>query len=158
MSTIHLAPLLAEAERRVLVNALRSHPSWTLGELVDYICGGGELSGQLRELRLEELVRADAVVVVGARPRVHGKGLVQERLTAAREATGEFFDGFVREVLDEAASDPELDGGWVDAAFLRARVGGPRWKLQASITRLIDTGEVERKGKTSSTRYRRSRS
>lgn len=39
------------------------------------------------------------------------------------------------------------------AAYLRARVGGPRWKLQASLRRLVNAGLVERSGSTSATRY-----
>jgi hypothetical protein len=42
----------------------------------------------------------------------------------------------------------------VSAGYLRARVGGPRWKLQGSLRRLVDAGKIDRKGVTSSTRYR----
>lgn len=153
MSTTLLDPLVAETEHHVLVCALREHPSWTLGELVDYVVQGGERAQTLRAVRLEELIGREGVVVVGR--RAHNKGLVQERLEAAQQATGELFDEFVREVLDEAMSDPDVDQGWIDARFLRDQVGGPRWKLQASLTRLVNAGQVERKGRTTSTRYRR---
>ncbi|WP_232296463.1 hypothetical protein [Plesiocystis pacifica] len=153
VSALGLDPLVAETERHVLICALRQHPSWTLGELLDYLAQGGERAETLRAVRLEELISQEGVVVAGI--RAHNKGLVQERLEAARQATGELFDDFVREVLDEAMSDPEVEHGWIDGRFLRDQVGGPRWKLQASLTRLVDAGQVERKGKTSSTRYRR---
>ncbi|EDM78361.1 hypothetical protein PPSIR1_05916 [Plesiocystis pacifica SIR-1] len=156
MSTTLLDPLVAETERHVLVCALRKHPSWTLGELVDYVVQGGERAQTLRAVRLEELIGGEQEVVVVGR-RAHSKGLVLERLEAARQATGELFDEFVREVLDEAMSDPDVDQGWIDGRFLRNQVGGPRWKLQASLTRLVNAGQVERKGRTNSTRYRRRR-
>jgi hypothetical protein len=53
----------------------------------------------------------------------------------------------VFEVLYEARGD-------VGAGYLRARVGGPRWKLQDSLGRLIAAGKVIKIGSTSATRYR----
>lgn len=71
----------------------------------------------------------------------------QARLTRASESTGADFDAEVLEVLREAGHE-------VAAAYLRERVGGPRWKLQASLGRLVKARLVERRGTTSSTRYR----
>ncbi len=41
----------------------------------------------------------------------------------------------------------------VSPAYVRERVGGPRWRRQAAILRLIDTGRITRTGRTSGTRY-----
>jgi hypothetical protein len=69
-----------------------------------------------------------------------------ERLALAVRCQGECFDKIVYEVLIEA-------GKAVGAAYLRARVGGPRWKLQSSLRRLAGAGMVERRGATSDARY-----
>jgi hypothetical protein len=75
----------------------------------------------------------------------------RQRLRAAEQLRGEDFDECVRATIDEAGSSR------VRAAYLRARVGGPRWKLQASLRRLVDAGVLERSGSTNATRYRRAK-
>ncbi len=41
----------------------------------------------------------------------------------------------------------------VSPAYVRERVGGPRWKRQAAILRLVEAGQIVRTGVTSGTRY-----
>lgn len=69
------------------------------------------------------------------------------RLEHALALSGAAFDAEVLAVLREA-------GDAVAAGYLSARVGGPRWKLQASLGRLVRAGLVTRRGATSDTRYR----
>jgi hypothetical protein len=80
-------------------------------------------------------------------PSDGGPVVDKRRLALAQTARGEEFDSWVLEVIGEA-------GMRVSAGYLRRRVGGPRWKLQAALGRLVDAGHVERTGVTSSTRYR----
>ena len=65
----------------------------------------------------------------------------------ARRATGDTFDEMVLEVLTELWPKP------VAAFEVRARLGGPRWKLQASLGRLVAARRAFRRGKTSGVRY-----
>ncbi|EDM77771.1 hypothetical protein PPSIR1_38354 [Plesiocystis pacifica SIR-1] len=163
MATHHLAPILApfleQAERRAVVQALRAHPSWTLGQLLEHIEAEGRYATVLRDLRLGEFVLADPVVVIRRRPpeRHPVNHANAERLEAAMVAAGSEFDTFVREVLEEARAGVHAEhsrDGWVDSALLRSFVGGPRWKLQASLARLTEADVIERVGRTNSTRYR----
>lgn len=144
MSASHLEPLLRDAERRAVARVLRSHPEWTLGEVVAYIDNGGHRSAALRSLPLRELLeRPDGEI----ESEDDGPPIDAALLARATRATGAEFDDFVRHVLTEAPHP-------VGAAYLRARVGDPRWKLQGSVRRLIKNGIVERSGITSATRYR----
>ncbi|EDM79582.1 hypothetical protein PPSIR1_21179 [Plesiocystis pacifica SIR-1] len=138
-------PLLEQAQRRAIVAVLRGHPRWTLGDLLEHIERSGPRASALRGLRLEELQ--------GCRARSIPRSVDDlRRLEQARHVAGAEFDELVRAVLLEArAVSP---GGWVSAGHVRERVGGPRWKLLGSFTRLVEAGLAERKGKTSSTRYR----
>ncbi|WP_146662087.1 hypothetical protein [Enhygromyxa salina] len=79
-------------------------------------------------------------------PADGGPPIQRGRLERASRASGEEFDACVVEVLGEAPRR-------VGAAYLRARLGGPRWKLLGSLRRLIAAGVVERTGVTSGTRY-----
>lgn len=65
----------------------------------------------------------------------------------ASAESGQSFDAYVLSVLRQ--SYPKL----VDASYLRARLGGPRWKLQHSLNRLAKAQLVLRIGRTSDTRY-----
>ena len=76
-----------------------------------------------------------------------GPPIDRKRRAEAKKLTGEKFDACVLAVLGQAKGTP------VGAAYLSARVGGPRWKLQASLRRLVDAKLVERSGTTSATRY-----
>ena len=72
---------------------------------------------------------------------------VATRRMLAERLHGRDFDELVLDALETA---------WpakVAASELRAHVGGPRWKLQASTERLVRRGLVARVGKTSDTRY-----
>ena len=43
---------------------------------------------------------------------------------------------------------------WLSSGFFARNMGLPRWTAQAELARLADAGVLERKGKTSGTRYR----
>ena len=70
-----------------------------------------------------------------------------ERLARSTRLQGVEFDRVVLEIVTEA-------GQWVPSGYIRARAGGPRWKVQAALGRLVDVEELERRGTTSATRYR----
>ena len=119
-------------DRATLILAFRSHPEWTLAQLLEL--DGTEAGSWLERVRVGDLwTKADRIDLDG--------------LARAMRLRGPEFDACVLMVIREAP-------GIVGAAYLRNRVGGPRWKLQASLGRLADAGEVERSGTTSATRYR----
>ncbi|MFO7561585.1 MAG: hypothetical protein R6X02_02980 [Enhygromyxa sp.] len=145
MST-KLEPLLREAERRAVVTVLRDHPEWTLGHVFCHLEQSGPRAPLLRELTFGELLadpRLDQTVAAAN----GGPPIDRRRRAEAEQRFGEQFDECVRAVLEEAAGTP------VGAAYLRERVGGPRWKLQSSLRRLVAAGLVRRSGTTSATRY-----
>lgn len=130
-----------ELNKRTLIRVLHRMRSRSLGELADFICHAGKDGARLGALTIDELWSAaddldDADTIDGV------------RLARARRLTGPAYDAIVLEVLREA------EGEWVAPSFLEARAGGPRWKRQKSIKRLIEAGKVERTGTTSSTKYR----
>lgn len=144
MSSSHLEPLLRAAERRAVLMVLRSHPEWTLEHLATLLAHDGARTPVLRKLTLGELLDDP-----GPAPTTDGGPAIDyPRLQAAKQLGGRQFDELVHEVIAEA------NGRAVAAAYLRARVGGPRWKLQGSLRRLIAAGRVQRSGTTSTTRYR----
>ena len=147
MPTHHLEPLMQQAERRAVVTVLRAHPEWTLGHLFGHLEQGGARANLLRNLTFGELL-ADPGPATNGLPPDGGPPINRVRLAAARRAAGAEFDEHVQSVLAEAG------GRAVAAAYLRARVGGPRWKLQDSFRRLTAAGAIERSGTTSGTRYR----
>lgn len=104
-------------------------------------------AGLLHQLTLGELL-PDAQPASLPPPPGGGPPIDLDRLDGARQATGADFDAHVLAVLVEAR------GCAVAASYLRARVGGPRWKLQDSCNRLVQAGVVARRGTTSATRYR----
>jgi hypothetical protein len=147
MPAIALEPVLHEAERRAVLMVLRSHPEWTLEHLADLLSHSGPRTSLLRALTLGELLtdpRIDTLVMEAD----GGPPIDPKLLETAKRLTGAEFDECVRGVIVQA------HGQFVGAAYLRARVGGPRWKLQWSLRRLVQAGVVERRGTTSSTRYR----
>src|SRR5690606_17821402 len=120
MATNNLEPLLREAERRAVLAVLRGHPEWTLGHVFSHLEQNGPRAPLLRDLTLGELLedpRLDQVT----RATDGGPPVDRKRRAEAKRLTGERFDECVRAVLDEAK------GASVGAAYLRARVGGPRW-------------------------------
>lgn len=146
MSTTHLEPLLKYAERRAVLLVLHRHPEWTLGHVLRELEQSGPRAAVLGDLTLGELFAAPDDLDQITLPKDGGPPVEHEHLQAAARLSGANFDECVREVI-AAASTP------VAAAYLRARVGGPRWKLQASLRRLVDAGAIKRSGTTSSTRY-----
>jgi len=120
---------------------LRAHPAATLGDLVDLPGSAGLV---LRSLTLAELLAL-------------GSDEQAERLEAASKLHGCDFDELVlRELADHEQRMAEA-GVRFNLGMSRAqmidRVGGPRWKLQASMRRLEGAGKVTRSGVTSGTRY-----
>lgn len=138
-----LETLLNKAERRALVAVLRSRPEMTLDKLQD--CFTGRYGATLRTITVRELLEAETELEL---PDDGGPAIDRGALEQAKRLTGEAFDICVMRVLDAAG------GRAVSASYLRARVGGPRWKLQGSLKRLVEKHKVERRGVTSSTRYR----
>lgn len=130
-----------ELEKRTLVRVLQRNRSWSLGQLATFICRGGKAGARLGALTIGDLwSAADAIDDTDAVDGV--------RLARARRLKGPDYDAIVLEVLREA------EGEWVAPSFVEDRAGGPRWKRQNSLNRLIEAGKVERTGKTSSTNYR----
>lgn len=135
---------MREAGRKAAIKVVRGHPEWTLAELSGQIETGGSVAKILGSVTIHELISPDGAAVVV--PDDGGPPILQGRLERARRAMGAEFDDFVRAVLVEAHAP-------VAASYLRARVGGPRWKLQDSLRRLVDAELVARSGVTSGTRY-----
>ena len=134
----------SKAGRRAVIMVIRAHPEWTLPQLFQYLTSQGTHAGLLGSLTIQELVAgADEPVELG---RDGGLPIRRARLEQAPRLQGAAFDTCVREVLMEAF-------GPVAASYLRARVGGPPWKLNKSLRRLVAAGVVERTGVTSATVY-----
>jgi hypothetical protein len=127
-----MARTVPNPSRDTLVSVLRSHPDWTLAQLIEL---AGTKSGKLlHRVRIRDLWNA----------------VDPEWLTLAQRLRGPEFDACVLAVIRQARSS-------VNAGYLRLRVGGPRWKLQSSLVRLAEAGEIERRGVTADTRYRLAR-
>jgi hypothetical protein len=145
MATLLLEPIMREAERLAVIRVIRSHPEWTLLELHKYVESHGPGAQMLGSLTVHELCVDDERHGVELPPD-GGPPIQRARLELAMRATGDRFDRCVRDVLGNACRP-------VGAAYLRARLGGPRWKLLNSIRRLTDAGIVVRTGATSATLY-----
>ena len=137
-----LETILNEAERRALVAVLRAKPELTLEDLQD--CFTGRHGATLRTITVRELLDARVELEL---PEDGGPPIDRGALEQAKRVNGTEYDAYVLRAVCSAGGRP------VSASYLRARVGGPRWKLQGSLRRLVDAGEVERSGVTSSTRY-----
>jgi hypothetical protein len=124
--------ILREAERLALVIVLREHPEWSLADLLERMQVNDSRAAALRQLTVRELTIDPKIARV--------------RLVRARRASGPAFDELVYRVIIEA-------GRRVDASHLRAHLGGPRWKLQASLGRLTAARRITRSGATSNSRY-----
>jgi hypothetical protein len=127
--------ILSETERLALVITIREHPEWLLADLLDRVDAKDHHADLLRQLTVQELMSDPGVELAGV------------RLARARRATGDAFDQLALAVLIELWPKP------VAASELRARVGGPRWKLQASLGRLVAAKRAVRTGNTSGARY-----
>ena len=138
-----LEAVLNQAERRALVAVIRSRPDLTLDKLQD--CFGGRYGATLQTITIRELVETKIDVEL---PQDGGPAIDRGALERAKRLVGEEFDACVFQAIWSAG------GRAVSASYLRVRVGGPRWKLLGSLRRLVEAGQVERTGVTSSTRYR----
>jgi hypothetical protein len=121
---------VSELPRLAVARTLRAHPEWSLANVFGVIERGGPRADALGKLTIAELLDND-----------------RARRSRAMGLQGPQFDQLVFEVLREA-------GGDVASSYLRARLGGPRWKMQDSLGRLVGAGRVVRRGATSATRYR----
>ncbi|NVB40453.1 hypothetical protein G6O69_21615 [Pseudenhygromyxa sp. WMMC2535] len=137
----HIETILDGARRQALVSVIRSRPELTLDKLQD--CFRGPHGPTLRSITVGELLQATGELAL---PKDGGPPIDPVALEEAKRLKGEAFDRRVLEAILGAH-------GEVSASYLRARVGGPRWKLQASLRRLVDDGHISRRGVTSSTRY-----
>ena len=138
----HVEELLREAERRALIRVIRGHREWTLEHLFSHL--EGVRGAAMGTLSITELCNDDLTAITI--PTDGGPPIDQARRNLAMRQRGEGFFAQLREVLDRAP-------GSVNAAYLRARLGGPRWKLQSAMRKLEAQGEVQRTGVTSDTRY-----
>ena len=137
--------------RCAVVQVIRSHPEWSLGQIFDQLTRKDARSEALRSVTIGELLapardqtaerRHEPAGVQGTEPQID-----MVRLRRASNLFGERFDAIVLEAIGEA-------GHPVAASYMRARVGGPRWKLQASFRRLAAKGAIQRRGNTSDVRY-----
>lgn len=112
MLGVDATDIARETERLALVIVLREHPEWSLADLLERMEADDPRSTTLRRLTVRELMTDPGI------PRV--------RLVQARRASGHAFDELVCRVIVEV-------GRRVGASHL----GGPRWKLQASLARLV---------------------
>lgn len=135
-----LLSLQLEIQRRAIIEVVRRHPEWRLGDLDDVMESGTDRAKVLRGITVDEL-RATLEPVSLELP------IKSERLARARALSGSDYDAVVFEIVDEA-------GDWVSSSYVKARSGGPRWKLQKSLGRLVDAGRLKREGITSATVYR----
>lgn len=127
--------ILQETERLALVIAIREHPEWSLADLLDRVDAEDGRADVLRRLTVHELMHDPGVETACV------------RLVRARRSTGVAFDNFVLDVLTER---------WprsVAPFELRAQLGGPRWKRQAALGRLVAAGKATRTGSTCDARY-----
>lgn len=140
MANPDIETLMLEGERLAIARAIRRHPEWTLEQLLGSF--DGPRGPVLSTLTLHEIVQAPRLEAAGD----GGPPIDLTRLERAKRLSGPAFAACVREVLDESY--------WpVGAAYLRSRVGGPRWKLQSAMRQLEAQGVVERSGVTSATEY-----
>jgi uncharacterized membrane protein len=119
---------LSETERDAVVLALRARPDATIRDLAALL--ETDHASVVGSITLAELTRPAPPT-----PR-----------QLAELTKGPEFDALVLATIAEL-------GGEVGAGELTERVGGPRWKLHKSLTRLVESGEVHRSGSTSGTRY-----
>jgi hypothetical protein len=117
VGTHHASVTIDELERFAVLRVLRGHPEWPIGAVLAYVENGGAKAETLRGLTLAELV-GDADTLHDRRPLID-----VGRLRRAETTHGVQFDRLVLVVLLEAG--PRA----VAAGYLRARLGGPRWKL-----------------------------
>jgi hypothetical protein len=130
---------VAQLPRLAVARTLRAHPEWSLENLFGVIECGGPRADALGGLTIAELLEGGATTDAPSIDHVRRRQAIQQ--------SGAEFDRLVFEVLCEVRDD-------VASGYLRARLGGPRWKMQGSLGRLVGAGKVVRSGTTSATRYR----
>lgn len=134
---VDVEALLVEARRRALLIVIRTHPKWTLEQV---LTGSKSHKELIASLTMRELWGYDP-------RRLAGLSISQTRYERASRLLGGAFDKLVLEVLLEA-------DGPVQTGYLRARLGGPRWKVKGSLERLCAKGLVTCEGVTSATYYK----
>lgn len=153
---------LAEAERRICLDVLRSSPELSLAEL--HKLGRGRLSSVFAELTVGELVRGAADAAPPTRGR---KAAAGARSSAAAKPAPEKADAAppavpevnTRTVEGREAYDVALYGAVKDigrparVAEIIARVGGTNLQARAGLTRLINAGKLTWTGKARGTKY-----
>ncbi len=98
--------------------------------------------------RPETLLSELSTLMLGDLGEIIGEIRICELLEArAMSASRSVYDRRIVEAVQAAATLS------VSPAYIRERVGGPRWKRQDAILRLIESGEIVRTGTTSGTRY-----
>ena len=131
---------MSEAQRHAAIVVIRAHPEWSLSKLVSY---EGPYAATIASLTIHDLINANVEFEL---PEDGGPPISLALLDQARRAQGARYDRLVLRVLVEANRP-------VQAAYIEARVGGPRWKRQAALRRLVEAGTVRRSGTTSATNY-----
>jgi hypothetical protein len=119
---------LSATERDAAITALRARPDATIRDLAGLL--ESKHASVVGSITLADLTRPNPPT-----PR-----------QIAELAKGEEFDALVLAVLVKLGRE-------VGAGELTEHVGGPRWKLHKSLTRLVESGELQRSGSTSGTRY-----
>ena len=130
-------------ELYVFAQTLRANPQWLLDDLFALIERGGTRAAALGKLTIADLWDEPDI---GPIEEIERNTIDGARRRRAEQLTGAEFDQLVLEDLRAA-------GVAVGVSYLRARVGGPRWKLQDSLGRLLAAGMIEKLGTTSATRY-----
>ncbi len=133
----------ASLERYVLVRTRQAHPQWSLEDLFTFIDSGTPRAAALGKLTIADLWHEPDI---GPIDEIEGTTIDRARRRRAQRLTGAAFDQLVLEDLRAA-------GVAVGVSYLRARLGGPRSKLQDSLGRLIAAGKAMKFGTTSATRY-----
>lgn len=147
MQALHLAALAAEFEKRKIVRVLRTNPDWSLRTLLQFLHDKGPEVGALGDLTIGDLITDPAAARLRVCTDGAGSIIDLDRRERAERVYGEVFDDLLLEVLREVR--PRA----VAASYLTVRLGGPRWKLQASARRLVEAGSATKTGVTSGTRY-----
>jgi hypothetical protein len=129
---------IGELPRLAIARTLRAHPEWSLANVFEVIERRGPRAAALGKLTIAELLDG---------PSEQPPIIDHARHRRATQCDGVEFDQLVFEVLCEARVE-------VASGYLRAQLGGPRWKMQKSLHRLQAAGKVVTTGATSATRHR----
>lgn len=122
--------IASEARRASLVAALRSRPALTLEQLEQFV-HGGTYADDLAGLTVADLV-----------------GAKLPELPALKIQRGESIEDAVMRVFDRRQSM------WLSSSFFVRHLGIQRWTAQKILAELAERGLLQRRGVTSTTRYR----